>query len=88
MVPGFVGVALAVTVLSAYSGASCSQGFAPEQPIAFPHPTHVKTLGMNCVYCHFSAKKSPDPGLPAVGTCMGCHTIIGPDRPKIDDRAA
>lgn len=88
MVPGFVGVALAVTVLSAYSGASSSQGFAPEQPIAFPHPTHVKTLGMNCVYCHFSAEKSPDPGLPAVGTCMGCHTIIGPDRPKIGDRAA
>lgn len=88
MIPGFVGVALAVTVLSAYSGASSSQGFAPEQPIAFPHPTHVKTLQMNCVYCHYAANKSPDPGLPAMSTCMGCHTIIGPDRPKIGERAA
>ena len=31
---------------------------------------------MNCLYCHFSANKSFDPGLPAVGTCMGCHTVI------------
>jgi hypothetical protein len=25
-----------------------------------------------------------DPGLPAVSTCMGCHTVIGPDRPASD----
>jgi hypothetical protein len=77
-------MAAAATVLSAYSGASSSQGREPVQPIAFPHPTHVKTLGMNCLYCHFSANKSPDPGMPAVNTCMGCHAIIGPDRPKSD----
>ena len=84
VIPGFLALAAAATVLSAYSGASSSQGREPEQPIAFPHPTHVKTLGMNCLYCHYSANKSPDPGLPAVGTCMGCHAIIGPDRPKSD----
>lgn len=71
-------------MLSAYSGASSSQGAAPVQPIAFPHPVHVQKLGINCVYCHFSADKSPDPGMPAVGTCMGCHTLIGPQRPKSD----
>ena len=83
LVPGFVALAGAVALLSAYSGASSSQNFAPEQPIAFPHPVHVQTLGMNCLYCHFSANKSPDPGMPAVSTCMGCHTIVGPDRPAI-----
>lgn len=83
-VPGFVALAAAVGLLTAYSGASSSQNFAPEQPIAFPHPVHVQTLGMNCLYCHYSANKSPDPGMPAVGTCMGCHTIIGPQRPKTD----
>jgi hypothetical protein len=31
---------------------------------------------MNCLYCHSSANKSPDPGMPAVNTCMGCHTVI------------
>jgi hypothetical protein len=65
-----------------YSAASSDQGRDPVQPINFPHPVHVKTLGMNCLYCHFSANKSPDPGLPAVNTCMGCHEIfVGPQRP-------
>jgi hypothetical protein len=60
----------------AYHGASSSQGFSPVQPVRFPHPLHVKALGMNCVYCHNTAYKSPDPGLPAVSTCMGCHSVV------------
>src|SRR5690242_3056080 len=83
LVPGFVALAGAVALLSAYSGASSSQNFTPEQPINFPHPTHVQKLGMNCLYCHYAANKSPDPGLPAVGTCLGCHLIIGAQRPAI-----
>jgi hypothetical protein len=104
-IPGFVGVAAATAVLSAwqgaattqdsvqvhdpgppgwaYHGASSSQGFSPVQPIKFPHPLHVKALGLNCVYCHNAAYKSPDPGLPAVGTCMGCHQIVDAVNPKI-----
>ncbi|SRR5579883_2701787 len=58
-----------------YHGASSPQGFSPVQPIKFPHPKHVKGLGMNCVYCHYTANKSSDPGLPAMSTCMGCHTF-------------
>lgn len=87
-VPAFFAIAITATVLSAYSGASSSQGFSPEQPIKFPHPVHVKTLGMNCLYCHNAANKSSDPGLPAVGTCMGCHTLVGPSRPAIDGQPA
>jgi hypothetical protein len=73
-----------------YSGASGytnylgqGTGRSPEQPIAFPHPVHVNTLKMNCVFCHSAAFKSSDPGMPAVGTCMGCHLIIGADRPEV-----
>ncbi len=88
IVPGFFAIALAAAILSAYSGASSSQGVAPVQPIDFPHPVHVQTLGMNCLYCHYSANKSPDPGMPAVGTCMGCHTIMGPQRPALEGRPA
>lgn len=66
-----------------YSGASSVQGYAPEQPIKFPHPVHVQQAKMNCQYCHFSANKSPDPGLPAVGTCMGCHQIVKTQSPEI-----
>lgn len=88
VVGGFVLLGALATMLSAYSGASSSRGFSPEQPIRFPHPVHVQTLQMNCLYCHYSAATSPDPGIPAVNTCMGCHTIIGPDRPAVEGRAA
>ena len=81
---GFFAIAVAALGLSAYSGASSSQGFAPVQPVNFPHPRHVKQLGMNCLYCHYSATRSPDPGLPAVGTCMGCHAVVRGPRPAIE----
>ena len=77
-IPGLIALATAAILLSAYSGASSSQGSQPQQPINFPHTVHVQRLGMNCLYCHYTANKSPDPGLPAVSTCMGCHLIIGP----------
>jgi hypothetical protein len=81
VIPGFLALAAAATVLSAYSGASSSQGREPQQPINFPHPRHAGPvekggLGMNCLYCHYAANKSPDPGMPAVNTCMGCHTVV------------
>ena len=82
-IPGLIALATAAILLSAYSGASSSQGSQPQQPINFPHTVHVQRLGMNCLYCHYAANKSPDPGMPAVGTCMGCHLIIGPQRPAI-----
>jgi hypothetical protein len=84
LVPAFCAIAVAALGLSAYSGASSSQGFAPVQPVDFRHPRHVGQLGINCLYCHYAANKSPDPGLPAVGTCMGCHTIIQGRRAAIE----
>lgn len=82
-IPGFLALAAVAAILSAYAGASSSQGNSPVQPVKFPHPTHVQTLKMNCVYCHYSANKSPDPGMPAMSTCMGCHTVISPQKPGI-----
>lgn len=86
--PGLLALAIGAVLLSAYSGASSSEGRGPEQPINFPHPVHVQKLGMNCTYCHYAANKSPDAGLPAVSTCMGCHAAIGPQRPARDGKAA
>ena len=80
-IPGLFALAIGAVVLSAYSGASSSQNAQPVQPINFPHPRHAGDsaaggLGMNCLYCHNTANKSPDPGMPSVSTCMGCHLII------------
>ena len=87
-VPGLLALVATAALLSAYSGGSTPEGRAPEQPIAFPHPIHVDTLGMNCLYCHMAANRSPDPGLPAVNTCMGCHQVIGPNLPARGRRKA
>jgi hypothetical protein len=43
---------------------------------------------MNCLYCHFSAYKSPDPGMPAMSTCMGCHNLVATNKPEIKKLAA
>src|SRR5690606_13645868 len=31
---------------------------------------------IDCQYCHFSAERSQNAGLPPVATCMGCHTVV------------
>ena len=50
------------------------------QPIAFPHNIHAGTQPgenkMDCQYCHFSAERSVDAGLPPVSLCVGCHQVI------------
>lgn len=87
-IPGLMALAIGAVMLSAYSGASSSQGSAPDQPIAFPHPLHAGPvakggLGMNCLYCHNNANRSADVGMPAVNTCMGCHTSVASQKPEI-----
>jgi len=83
-IPGLLALAIGAVALSAYSGASSSQNNSPLQPIKFPHPLHAAgNLNMNCLYCHNAANKSPDPGLPAVSTCMGCHLIASAGKPEV-----
>jgi len=53
------------------------------QPIAFPHNIHAGQYGLDCQYCHYSAERSVDAGMPPVGTCMGCHAVIpGTNNPQ------
>ena len=91
-IPGLLLLVIGAVVLSAYSGASSSQGNQPTQPINFPHPRHAGAvkdggLGLNCLYCHNSGNKSADVGMPAVSTCMGCHTIVAAAKPEIQKLA-
>jgi len=57
------------------------------QPIAFPHNQHAGTQPgqnrMDCQYCHFSAERSVDAGIPPVSVCAGCHIAIpGANNPQ------
>jgi hypothetical protein len=54
-----------------------------EQPLPFPHKTHVANKIMCTEYCHESVVKGPIAGLPSVKTCMICHESIATDRPLI-----
>lgn len=58
---------------------------AIEQPIAFPHDKHAGLLGMDCQYCHSSARKGQHAGIPPTQLCMGCHANIAvtEDRPEL-----
>jgi c(7)-type cytochrome triheme protein len=59
---------------------------APEQPIDFSHQTHVD-FGVQCLFCHSGAMRSPVAGIPSVQKCMGCHNVIATDSPIIQEVA-
>ena len=59
----------------------------PEQPIPFPHKTHIDKKA-ECVDCHESVAKGPIAGIPSVKTCMICHSQIATDRPLIKEVTA
>ena len=53
------------------------------QPIEFPHNRHVKDMKINCMYCHTYARRSKVAGIPPTSKCMGCHSMIATDKPRI-----
>ena len=48
-------------------------GAAAEQPIAFYHSVHAGQNQIPCAYCHYTADRSVDAGIPSVQLCVGCH---------------
>jgi hypothetical protein len=62
-----------------------AQAFAaPEQPIDYSHKTHVDA-GIACLYCHSSALRSSQAGVPSVQKCIGCHNVIATDSPTVQE---
>lgn len=69
-----IGVALLALVgAGVFFAADAMTGAGPEQPIPFPHDVHAGTNQIPCMYCHSSADRSVDAGIPAVEVCAGCH---------------
>lgn len=60
-------------------GAGEVTGVGPSQPIQFTHHRHVTVLGMQCEYCHSSARKSIHGGVPETKVCAGCHWQVKKD---------
>ena len=58
------------------SGVGVYTKYQPEQPIAFSHKVHAGENGVDCNYCHTSARKSNHSGIPSANVCMNCHTYI------------
>ena len=52
------------------------QGYQPIQPIKYSHKIHAGDNGIDCNYCHSSAKDSKTSGIPSLNVCMNCHKSI------------
>ena len=57
-----------------------AQNYQPDQPIAFSHQLHAGEQGIDCNYCHHSARESAHSGIPSANVCMNCHTHINEGR--------
>ncbi|GIV82885.1 MAG: cytochrome c3 family protein [Armatimonadota bacterium] len=55
----------------------------PEQPIAFPHKTHVQVVNLKCENCHLYTDKGRQAGIPSVQKCMECHQAVKTESPEI-----
>ncbi|WP_100610168.1 c-type cytochrome [Confluentibacter lentus] len=52
------------------------QGYQPVQPIHYSHKIHAGDNGIDCKYCHSSARTSKHSGIPSLNVCMNCHKSI------------
>lgn len=93
---GFLALVVALFALcaplAATAGSAVPNAIPPEgtyagkdvpQPIEFPHDIHAKINGINCMYCHTYARRSKVAGIPPTSKCMGCHSVIATDKPRI-----
>ncbi len=60
----------------ALSKIGIQQNYKPAQPIEFSHKLHAGVNGIDCNYCHSSARKSKHSGIPSANVCMNCHANI------------
>ena len=86
--PEKAGVAPDPRVPGAVFPADTFEGKDVPQPINYSHKLHAGDLGINCLYCHTYARRSKVAGIPPTAKCMGCHTVVGTDKPEIEKLTA
>jgi hypothetical protein len=86
-VPRILGLAILALAVASCRDYSADESDGPDQPIAFYHSVHAGQNQMPCMYCHYSADRSPDAGLPSTQLCVGCH-VPGGTAPTADPSQA
>ena len=76
-----------ILIIAAYFVFSSRAEASADQPIAFNHQVMVQ-LGIDCLFCHTEARRSPAAGMPSVQKCMGCHQVIDPTNTEIQKVAS
>ena len=71
-----VGIISLKVVFDTLMGVGVTTDYRPEQPIAFSHKIHAGDNGIDCNYCHTSARTSKTSGIPSANVCMNCHANI------------
>ncbi|SDR67615.1 Cytochrome c2 [Formosa sp. Hel1_31_208] len=72
----FLLLASAYFVYGYLSQIGVDQGYEPVQPIHYSHRIHAGENGIDCKYCHSSARVSKHSGIPSLNICMNCHKSI------------
>ena len=80
----FIAVGTVVDVIVVQAGRiGNTEGYEPDQPIAFSHKIHAGENKIDCRYCHFAAERGKHAGIPPTQVCMNCHSQIRKDSPEI-----
>lgn len=75
-------LASAYFVFGYLSQIGIDQGYEPVQPIHYSHRIHAGDNGIDCKYCHSSARVSKHSGIPSLNICMNCHKSIAEVAPE------
>ncbi len=54
--------------------------------VPYSHRVHVQEVGVQCGFCHSSAYRAPQAGLPSLQRCMACHQYFTADEPEAQEQ--
>jgi Cytochrome c7 and related cytochrome c/Class III cytochrome C family len=79
-----VGAAIAAPMLGVRSEWNTQQNQPVEQPVQFDHRHHVQDDAIDCRFCHYTVDDAGNAGMPSTALCMGCHSQIWNQSPKLE----
>ncbi|WP_437805527.1 cytochrome c3 family protein [Sorangium sp. So ce1078] len=60
------------------------QNLPVQQPVQFDHRHHVQDDAIDCRFCHYTVERAGTAGMPSTALCMGCHSQIWNQSPKLE----